>query len=70
MLTIDLIAGNSGKGSPVFSKQGKQQNTQIHCFNAPLPDIVRRTDSGTRLDKSELLDECSEIKFKEKFEVS
>lgn len=36
-LSIDLIKDNSGKGSPVFSKRGKQFNTLFSCFNSALP---------------------------------
>ena len=69
MLTIDLIAGNSGKGSPVFSKLAKQQNTLIGCFKNPQPDKILREESDHRLDKEEILEECKEIKFQDKFEV-
>ena len=35
LLTIDTIKDNSGKGSPVFSKKAKQQNTLFSAFNKP-----------------------------------
>ena len=32
MLLIDKIQGNSGEGSPVFSKKGIQHNTNFIAF--------------------------------------
>jgi hypothetical protein len=68
-LSIDLIKQNSGKGSPVFSKRGKQFNTLFSCFNSALPAKIVRAEDPT-LDRAQVLKEFKELGYKERFEVS
>lgn len=37
LITIDTINGNSGQGSPLFSRPGKHHNNEFKVFQSPLP---------------------------------
>jgi len=38
LISIPIIDGNSGKGSPVFSRSAKNKNSEFNAFLKPLPE--------------------------------
>ena len=47
LIEISSVKGNSGQGSPVFSKPGRMQNTMYMVFNKeskPRPPIPEEVD--------------------------
>ena len=68
LITIGQVDGNSGKGSPLFSNQGKMASLNFAVFNKPvLPS--EPVPPAEPLKYPEIKEEFSEIKAKKKFET-
>ena len=69
MISIGRVEGNSGRGNPLFSKQGRIANTFHAVFNnePPPPEEVPPEEPKTH---GEICAEFEELKYKKKFETA
>jgi hypothetical protein len=71
IITIKSIIGNSGRGSPVFSRPGKTQNNEFKVFQSPLPARdAPELDNSSKLRKDDLEQLFDKIKLEKKRKVT
>lgn len=70
MFSIKKIQGNSGSGSPVFSKQGLGHNTQFTAFKTFQKDSRKSIMEETSTSHKFLIEKLADVAEKQKFGVS
>ena len=69
LISIGRIEGNSGSGSPLYSKQGLMVNTHFQVFN----DVIPKKEPAPPeepLTYAQIQEEFEEFKHKKKFETA
>jgi hypothetical protein len=69
MFIINKIQGNSGEGSPVFSKQALEQNTHFMAFKNTHRGAQKPMFEENSINHKLITDKLQELSDKQKFGV-